>query len=57
MIKEVLAKSRVCHPERREGFRFFGRKLPQNDKNLEAFARGSKVNPFFALSNNYQYFS
>jgi hypothetical protein len=25
--------------------------LPQNDKNLEALARGSKVNPFFAQSN------
>jgi hypothetical protein len=25
----VLAKSRVCHPERSEGSRFFGRKLTQ----------------------------
>jgi hypothetical protein len=43
---EVLAKSRVCHPERSEGSRFFGRKLPQNDRNLEAFARGSIINKF-----------
>jgi hypothetical protein len=30
-----------------EGSRFFGRKLPQNDRNLEAFAKGSKVKKLY----------
>jgi len=28
--------------------------LPQNDRNLKAYARDSKVNPFFSLSNIFR---